>query len=67
MLANCLKTAVDPQLLENRLAKALIFLRWFLESCAASGVFVSKIANLASKKNREIRQVTVAVVSGKIS
>ena len=34
---------------------------------AASGVFVSKIANLASKKNREIRQVTVAVVFEKIS
>ena len=34
---------------------------------SASGVFVSKIANLASKKNREIRQVTVAFVFGKIS
>ena len=28
----CLKTAVEPRLLNIRFAKARIFLRWFLES-----------------------------------
>ena len=68
MLAVCLKTAVEPQMREIRFAKALIFLRWFLESFVkTTGMFVSKIAILASKKHREIRKVTVAVVFGKIS
>ena len=67
MVANCLKTAVEPQKTRNSIRQSTDLSPTISRILCQHCVFVSKIANLASKKNREIRQVTVAVVFEKIS
>ena len=67
MVANCLKTAVEPQKTRNSIRQSTDLSPMISRILCQDCVFVSKIANLASKKNREIRQVTVAVVFEKIS